>query len=43
MPECFWLQAGLAQKFEAHAMNSSDAEKVAFVGPTTLEGPVEVY
>ena len=37
-----YFQAGIAQKFEAHAMNSNDGEKVPFVGPTTLEGPVEV-
>ena len=33
---------GITQKYEASAMKSSDGETVAFVGPTTLDGPVEV-
>ena len=37
------LQTGVIQKYEASAMNSSDGETVAFIGPTTLDGPVEAW
>ena len=36
-------QTGMHQKFEASAMISQDGETVPFVGPTALEGPVEVW
>ena len=35
-------QAAIGNKFEALAMNSSDGETVQYIGPTLLDGPVEV-
>jgi len=39
---CFYVQAGMTQKYEASAMNSLDGETIQFILPTILEGPVEV-
>ena len=33
----------MMQKYEATAMSSVEGETVNFIGPTTLEGPVEAW
>ncbi len=36
-------KATIGQKYEASSMFSSEGEEVAFLGPLTLEGPVEAW
>ena len=37
-----YFQTNMGAKYEATAMASTDGENVPFIGPTTLDGPVEV-